>query len=144
MSDAYLIARHAARIGDEALIIRHRFAQNADTIEECYFHWRDSQAARFANNVEEPQNEVFGKLSHALVQIEETIKDTGVAGDQAENLAVAISAAYEPCRERAAACVSSAEASMYHAEEATSLAAKAEAEVQRLNSELSRLGNPPL
>lgn len=144
MSDAYLISRNAARVRDELLVIRHRFVQNTDTIEESYHHWRDSQATRFATTIEEPQAEIFRQLSRALTEIEDAIGALGATSDQAEDLTAKISAGYEPCRELSASCVSSAEAAAYHAEEARSLAAKAQQEASRLSAALSSLGSPPL
>lgn len=139
-----MIRRHAARVRDEAVVIRHRFTQNKDAFEETYHHWRDRQATRFATTIEEPQDEAFGQLSRALTQIEDAMAALGAAGDVAEDLAAKISSAYEPCRELSAASVSSAETAAYHAEEARNLAAKAQEEAGHLSSALCSLGCPSL
>lgn len=144
MSETFWLGRLAHRIQDAELVAHHRYRLTSDTVEECLHAWRDSQAARFASAVDEPQREMYEPLGRHLRLMGGCLHELAADSDETEALSSGARAACGPCIELARRCEQKAEAALYHAEEARQLAGRARRGAASTEAALAALGRPPL
>lgn len=144
MSEAFWLGRLAHRVQDAELVAHHRYRLTSDTVEECLYAWRDTQAARFASAIDEPQREMYEPLGRYLRLIANCLHELAVDSDEAEALSSSIRAACEPCVELSRQCEQKVETALYHAEQARQMAGRAQKGNARVRASLNSLGRPPV